>query len=121
MRQLESQEQQKLITWWRLACHHYAVPECLLFAVPNGGMRSVKTAVRLKAEGVRAGIPDMMLAVPRAGHNGLFIELKQGKGRLSLAQKATLALLERQGYAVCVPYGFEAAKSEIEKYLGGSE
>lgn len=120
MKQLESIEQQKLITWWHLAHHHYGVPEQLLFAVPNGGMRSIKTAARLKTEGVRAGVPDLMLACPKNGKNGLFMEMKQGKGRLSLNQKAMLALLEAQGYATAVPYGFEQAKIAIEKYLGGT-
>ena len=118
MKQLESQEQQKIIRWWALACHHHSLPEWLLFAIPNGGARTQRYGARLKAEGMRPGVPDLMLAVPRGGHNALFIELKQGKGRLSLNQKAMLKLLEAQGYATVVPYGFEQARAAIENYLG---
>lgn len=118
MKQLESQEQQKIIRWWALACHHHSLPEWLLFAIPNGGARTQRYGARLKAEGMRPGVPDLMLAVPRGGHNALFIELKQGKGRLSLNQKAMLKLLEAQGYATAVPYGFEQARAAIENYLG---
>lgn len=119
MKQLESLQQQTVIQWWRIACNRYHLPENVLFAVPNGGMRSVKTAARLKAEGVRAGIPDLVLAVPRDPYHGLFIEMKQGKGRLSPAQAATLSILEQQGYATVVPYGFEAAQMAITDYLEG--
>lgn len=37
----------------------------LLFAIPDGGRRDAVTGAHLKAEGVRAGVPDMFLAVPR--------------------------------------------------------
>lgn len=119
MRQLESAEQQKLFTWWHMEHRRLGVPEQLLFAIPNGGKRDLRTAVRMKREGVQAGIPDMMLAVPRRAFHGLFIELKQGKGRLSDHQAQALALLQEQGYATAVPYGFQEARAAIEAYLAG--
>lgn len=118
MRQLESAEQKKIVQWWHLACRRYKLPEALLFAIPNGGYRSAITGARLKAEGVRAGIPDMFLAYPSGAFHGLFLELKVKGGRLSDSQKANIEKLRQQGYAVFVPYGFTEAREVIEKYLG---
>ena len=55
------------------------------FAVPNGGKRHVHTAIKLKAEGVRAGVPDLVFILPGGRFAGL--ELKAENGRLSDAQK----------------------------------
>ena len=61
----------------------------LLFAIPNGGARHIKTARELKAEGVRKGVPDLFLAYPHNGYSGLFIEMKKRYGgRVSPEQKA---------------------------------
>src|SRR4051812_28710500 len=46
----------------------------LLFAVPNGGLRHIATAANLVAEGVKRGVPDLVLPVPVAPYHGLFIE-----------------------------------------------
>ena len=63
-----------------------------LFAVPNGGLRSKTEAARLKAAGVKAGVPDIMLAVARCGFHGLFIEMKVGKNKTSAAQDEWIRL-----------------------------
>jgi hypothetical protein len=52
----------------------------MLFAIPNGGARHKAIAGKLRAEGVRAGVPDICLPVPRGEYHGLFIELKRPKG-----------------------------------------
>ena len=54
-----------------------------VFAIPNGGHRHIKVAAKLKAEGVKAGIPDIFVAVPNSYSAGLFIEMKV-KPNLSL-------------------------------------
>src|SRR5262245_46077094 len=54
---------------------------CLLFAIPNGGKRDKVTAARLKAEGVKAGVPDICLPVARMGYYGFWIEMKVGKNK----------------------------------------
>jgi len=56
------------------------------FAVPNGGKRHIKTATKLKAEGVRRGVPDLCFVLPGGRFAGL--ELKSKKGNLSPDQKA---------------------------------
>lgn len=118
MKTLEHSEQVSLIRWWSLVHNSFGIPEQLLFAIPNGGERNIVVAARLKAEGVRAGIPDLFLAVPRNGYSGLFVEMKKAKGgRVSDAQKASLEMLNKAGYAVTVCHGFPEAKAEIEHYL----
>lgn len=128
MRQLESMEQQRLFTWWRFeGCKTYGLPACVLFAIPNGGKRSLKTAMQLKREGVQAGIPDIFLAVPDQYHNGLFIELKRPKspgvraGSPSKAQREVMASLLARGYCCKVAYGANEARQVIERYLGEEE
>lgn len=58
-----------------------------VFAVPNGGSRNLREAVNLKAQGVLAGVSDLILLLPNK--KVYFIELKNpnGKGRQSPAQR----------------------------------
>lgn len=58
-----------------------------VFAVPNGGSRNLREAVNLKAQGVLAGVSDLILLLPN--RKVYFIELKNpnGKGRQSPAQR----------------------------------
>ena len=128
MRQLESIEQQKLCAWWRLeGCKTYGLPPCVLFAIPNGGKRGIRTAARLKQEGVQAGIPDIFLAVPDQYRSGLFIELKRPKapgvsaGRPTQAQREVMQVLTARGYCCKVAYGATEARKAIEWYLGEGE
>jgi hypothetical protein len=93
-------------------------PDVLIFAIPNGGQRSITEAVRLKAEGVLAGVPDLFLA--RAGENshGLFIEMKRVKGgKVSAKQQSVMETLKHEGYAVLVAYGCDEAWPYVEQYL----
>lgn len=121
MKQLEHTEQVTLMQWWALACHGFGVPEACLFAIPNGGERNVIVASRLKAEGVRAGVPDLFLAVPHGNLGGLFIEMKKAKGgRVSEAQRAYLDMLTGLGYLAVVCNGWLEAKQIIEQYLNGT-
>ena len=91
----------------------------LLFHIPNGGDRGKAEAGRLKAQGVKAGVPDLMLPVPRGGYHGLFIELKADKGRLSEAQKEWIQELQQQGYAATCCKGLDEAMNTITRYMNG--
>lgn len=91
----------------------------LLFAIPNGGRRHIKTACDLKVEGVRAGIPDLFFAYPHKGASGLFIEMKKREGGcLSARQRYYIDLLRGQGYAVEVCRGCDEAFDRLAAYLG---
>ena len=91
----------------------------LLFAIPNGGQRNKATAGRLKAEGVRAGVPDMFLPVARGGYHGLFIELKRAdrSNHQTPLQRTWMELLATQGYRCVIAYGAGAALESILSYL----
>ena len=113
----EHAEQAALINWSEIMSNK--VPELdLLFAIPNGGQRHPAVAVKLKAEGVKPGIPDLFLPVARYGFHGLFIEMKREKGgTVSKIQKQKIMELQAQGYMVAVCKGFEHAKSVLEDYF----
>ena len=109
----EHAEQVALCRWWAMYARRIGVAESLLFAIPNGGRRDKTT------EGVRAGVPDMFLAVPRQNAPGLFLELKKQKGgRVSENQKTMHEALSQAGYPVCICRGWGEAKRAIEDYIG---
>jgi hypothetical protein len=67
--------------------------------VPNGGARSKAEAGVLKATGVRAGVPDLLIWTRSSGFG---IELKAGTGKLSPAQAAWHATVTSLGHRVYV-------------------
>lgn len=112
----ESSEQVSLFEWCEYSLGKY--PQLsLLFHVPNGGFRSAATAGRMKAEGVKAGVPDLCLPVARGGYHGLFIEMKAGKNKPTELQKKWLTDLQEQGYLTAVCYGWEEAARLLTDYL----
>lgn len=113
----ETQEQQALIQWWDAWCRSRGIDYRLLLAVPNGGFRHIATAARLMAEGVRPGVPDLLLAIARGNHHGLWIEMKSLTGRLSGPQIAVQDLLWAQGYRVATCAGADSAIRVIKEYL----
>ena len=114
---IEDDHQAALIKWANMQAR--TTPELgLLLHIPNGGKRNVREAGRLKAQGVRAGVPDLLLAVPRNGRHGLWIELKApGRHSVSAAQKQWIEALNKQGYTACVCVGWIQARDTILEYL----
>lgn len=76
-------------------------------------------AMNLKRQGVTAGVPDVFLALPNGGYNGLFIEFKHGKNKLTEKQSDMCDRLLKNGYCVVVCYSFEDSKDVLMKYLNG--
>jgi hypothetical protein len=112
----EHDEQVALFEWAEL--QKCTMPELgLLFAIPNGGHRHKATAAKMKAEGVKRGVPDICLPVARDGFFGLYIELKYGKNKTTNEQTGWLLNLVDQGYFAVIATGFEEAKKYIERYL----
>lgn len=114
----ESRMQQALVSWWSVACVDFGVPQILLFAIGNGGKRDAVTGAIMKREGVRAGVADLFLSVPRGGKPGAYIELKKPDGELSPLQREFLKLADAQGYACRVCYSVRSAIEFIAEYLG---
>lgn len=114
--QHEAIHQRALIQWANIEARQR--PElALLFAIPNGGKRDARTAAFMKAEGVKAGVPDLFLPVARNGFHGLFIEMKAPNGRPSLSQKQWGDSLTFQGYLAAICIGWEEARLLLLSYL----
>lgn len=91
-------------------------------AIPNGGHRHKKTAARLKAEGVKAGVPDLFVAEPRGAFHGLYLEMKRrAGGRASPAQVERVRELRTRGYAALFCRGADEAWAAVELYLDHPE
>lgn len=123
MKSTEHAEQVALCDWASRQPFNGRKIGSYMFAVPNAGKRSMRLAQYMRAEGLRAGVPDLMLAIPTPEAAGLFIEMKKpdGKGKLSEAQEGWLEKLQGIGYATAVCNTFEEARSAIEDYLQGRQ
>ena len=89
----------------------------LIFAVPNGGKRDKVTGAKMKYEGVKRGVADLILLVPKKGFASLCIEMKVPKGRQSQEQKEWQREAEkyRNKYVVC--HSLEEFMDEVKRYL----
>ncbi len=113
----EHEEQKHLMEWAESQKQKYPQLRAL-FAVPNGGHRHISIARRLKAEGVKRGVPDLVLPFPFNGYAGMFVEMKKRVGgEVSKEQKEWREMLTGYGYCVRVCAGWEVAKDAIIEYL----
>ena len=130
---LEHDEQAALFTW--AESNEAAHPELRnLFAIPNGakvpytrdskGRAFSPQRVELVAEGLRRGVPDIMLAVMRRGNDGrtwggLFVEMKRAdhSNHATPEQQEWIARLRANGYMAVVAYGATEAQQCIMAYL----
>lgn len=103
-----------------------------IHAIPNGGSRGDSkesraiNGARLKAEGVKSGIPDIFLPWPVAKWHGLYIEMKKpsekpkregSKGGLSEKQIKFSNYAERAGYGWAVCYSWKEASEVLKAYI----
>lgn len=119
----EHAHQVALFNWSRM--HEKAHPELrLMYAIPNAAKRSKRQGAYMKAEGLRAGVPDVCLPVARQGFHALYIELKrprtatQRAGTVSAAQSDMLDRLNQERNLAIVCYGWEEAAKAIIDYVG---
>ena len=118
MKDLEHDHQVALFQW----AEYDKRPELkLLFAVPNGTNTGKRQGAYSKAEGLKAGVPDIVLPVARGGFHALFIELKVGKNKATLKQAEWIERLGEAGNMAIVCHGWDSAKKVIEGYLGLKE
>ncbi len=116
MVQREEMEQVTLFSWatWQEQLY----PDLKwMYHVPNGGKRNKATAARLKAAGVKAGVPDVVLPTPKGIYHGLYIEMKSGDNKPTAKQKEWLEYLKSAGYKTAVCYSYEEAIDVILAYL----
>jgi hypothetical protein len=118
----ERQDQEALFTW--IEYNRERLPGIeRAFAVPNGAWLAGDATTRariansMKRQGMRPGVPDILIPIARGGYHGLFVELKHGGNKPSPEQLAYIQFLEDQHYFVVVCYGWEAAVNVIEVYM----
>lgn len=113
-RHIESQLQRSCKTWFN---YQYRALARLLFSVPNGGRRDPREAAIMRAEGMTAGVADMILLVPRHGYAALCIEFKTDKGRQTEYQRTWQKLVEENGSKYIIVRDFTHFATEINAYL----
>ena len=121
----EHHEQSLVCEWWRYACKGYGLPEFSLFSVPNGAHlagdargRAIKMA-NLKRTGLRPGVPDLCLAVPRLdiGAGALYVEMKRKPNKPSEDQEKVILYLRQRGYHCVIAWSVGEAIKAITEYL----
>jgi len=115
MKMLEHNQQVALFCWATLQLSVY--PELRwMHAVPNSAQRTPRQGAWMKAEGLKSGVWDIHLPIPRNWKSGLWIEMKCGKNKLTPAQEQfRLDLAVFFDFAVC--YSWTDAKDAIVRYL----
>lgn len=110
----EAQIQASFFEWLQLAkpaIYPYA------FHVPNGGLRDIRVARKLKKQGVKPGVADVFVMISNKHWHGLWLEFKRYNGVQSEYQKefAKLALNSKYDYRVvnCTADAIHV----LEKYL----
>lgn len=87
--------------------------------VPNGGNRDAKTGAKMKKQGVKPGVPDVIIFdVPGdapVSVRGFAIELKRQKGgQLQDRQEEWLCKLDDRGWMTNICYGADEAIDWLE-------
>lgn len=118
----ESASQTSCVRWFRTVFSRYVKH---LFSIPNGAIIGghvtkkgfpVMAAI-LKGEGMTEGVADLMLALPRGGFHGMFIEMKTPVGSLSPDQRDFLELMASVGYAVAVFKSQNDFENDVTAYM----
>ena len=104
----ESEEQIGFLRWFEATFSGVRI-----FHIPNGGHRAMSVAKKMKAEGVRPGVPD--LYIPKWK---LWIEMKrQSGGRLSADQRDWIDYLDAIGDDVIVANGATDASRQVMEWF----
>lgn len=113
----ELEEQAALITWAnKTDIGGVRIGEYLIH-IPNEGKRGPKARKDVKRLGLRAGVSDLFLALPRGGYAGLWLEMKAIDGKPTAEQVSWLNKMIGSGYAAVLCYGFDQAKERIMAYV----
>lgn len=121
---LEKHEQESYFSWLNYIRYQGDRVQDFAYAIPNGAFLAGNPAKRaiqanyLTKQGMKAGVPDVCLAIAVLPFHGLYIEFKRiGASSPQPNQLEWHARLRKQGYCVHVCHGFEAAKAITLWYL----
>jgi len=107
----EHEEQVALVQWFR---DNFPEPDYIIFAVPNGGTRGAREAARLKEEGVKAGVSDIIILTHG---KTIFLEMKKVNTKSSTKQKEFHKNVEYLGFVSIIGYGASDASEKILEVL----
>jgi hypothetical protein len=107
MKRPEQQLQQAVVQHLRLR----AYPGVFFWSTPNEGKRGFVNAAALKAAGMTAGVPDLLIL---KGGKLYALELKAPSGRLSPSQRLVGARMEECGAEVSVAHSIDEALVTLE-------
>jgi hypothetical protein len=113
----EAELQTACIRWFR---YQYPKLAPIMFAVPNGGSRNLREAMRLKEQGVVSGVSDLILLKPNSQYSSLCIEMKADKGRQTGNQKHFQKVAEEAGNRYVVIRSFDEFRETVISYLNGN-
>lgn len=109
----EKREAKTLMQWAR----YVPILDELLLHIANERHCSAFQGYELKLQGVKAGVSDYFLPLPRGQFHGMWLELKTTTGRLQPLQDYWLAKMRTTGYSGQVAYGAIDAIDKIKGYL----
>lgn len=125
MKESEHLAQCAVIEWCDLKARTGWPELARIFAIPNGGERHGKVAMKLKSEGVKKGVHDLFLPLVRRNpkkanqyYAGAFIEMKVGRNKPTPEQQWWATQLIEAGYACFLCYGSEQGITAIKYYYG---
>lgn len=114
----EMKHQTAVIRWAKQPSIRQKYPELkLLFHIKNETKEGAQAVAIDKAMGVKKGVPDLFLPIPRGEYCGLFIEMKSTSGRAREEQLWWLDELRNQGYMAEVCKGYLEAINLLQEYL----
>lgn len=90
-----------------------------LYAIPNGGHRHPAVGGKLKREGVKAGMPDLHLPVPRGAWASLYLEVKVPGKDFEKHQRARADELRAWRNVVVLCHSVGELLAATEAYLDG--
>lgn len=109
----EALDQIRLFCWIRTRSdlHPY------VFSVPNDRKTNRIMGAILKHMGLKPGVSDICVSIPKGPYHGMYIELKFGKNKATQHQMNFIENMQSKGYHALVCVGYEAARAAIEAYM----
>jgi len=98
-------------------CNYLDWVQIPYFAIPNGGLRNIQVARKLKAEGVKAGVADLFIMQGNQLHNGLFIEVKTMTGKQQETQKNFEKIAFENHYCYEIVRSLDELIEKLNTYL----
>lgn len=120
---LEDAQQTAFFLWTVMQYPHFPLLR-FAFAIPNGGKRDKITAARMKTQGVKPGVPDVMIPIPIVDSSGaivwpgLWLELKKVGGKPSADQLEWQKHLVSMRYAHRICVGYVEMREAVKQYFG---